>query len=134
MIFITSTTMSNETVQTSRFTQEVIDDTIAGYFNGFSETNAGDELPTPHDLALMTRDLLNDYINGDIDVARHAFNYFVDCSVENIVRQEQVKRIMLMLKQLNESNKSLALKYKVLNENYRTLQEEHEALIEEYLS
>ena len=81
----------------------------------------------------MTKDLLNEYVNGDIDSSRHAFNYFVGTSVENINRQEQVKRIMLMLKQLNESHKSLALKYKVLSENYRTLQEEHEALVEDYL-
>ena len=126
--------MSNETVQTTRFTQETIDTTITEYFNTPSETDMDEERPTPYDLALMTRDLLNEYVNGDIDIARSAFNYFVSCSVENIERMEQVKRLMLMLKQLNESNKSLVSKYAVLNENYRTLQEEHEALMEEYLS
>jgi hypothetical protein len=123
--------MSNETLQTMRFTQESIDELIKGYFD--SDSIEYDN-PTPHEIALMTRDLLNEYVNGDIDEARHAFNYFVGTSVENIHRQEQVKRIMFMLKQLNESNKSLALKYKVLSENYRTLQEEHEVLMEEYLA
>ena len=126
--------MSNETTQTTRFTQESIDTIITEYFDSLSQLDPNDKDPTPHDLALMTRDLLNDYINGDIDTARHAFNYFVDCSVENIIRQKQVERLMRMLKQLNESNKSLALKYKTLNENYKTLQEEHEALMEAYLS
>lgn len=126
--------MSNETVQTTRFTQETIDSTLTEYFNSSSLLDPNDKEPTPHDLAIMTRDLLNEYINGDINTARAAFNYFVACSVENVDRQKQVERLMLMLKQLNESNKSLALKYKVLNENYRTLQEEHEALMEEYLS
>lgn len=126
--------MSNETTQTTRFTQESIDAIITEYFNTTNETDAEDEIPTPYDLALMTRDLLNEYVNGDIDASRHAFNYFVRCSVENIDRQEQVKRIMSMLKQLNESYKSLSTKYQVLNENYRTLQEEHEALMLDYLS
>lgn len=123
--------MSNETVQNIRFTQESIDELINGYFDSDSIES---ENPTPYDIALMTRDLLNEYVNGNIDSSRHAFNYFVETSVENIRRQEQVKRIMFMLKQLNESHKSLALKYKVLSENYRTLQEEHEALMEEYLA
>ena len=123
--------MSNETVQNTRFTQEYIDDTIKDYFDSYSIES---ESPTPYDIALMTRDLLNEYVNGDMDASRHAFNYFVGTSVENIRRQEQVKRIMFMLKQLNDSNKNLVLKYKVLSENYRTLQEEHEALIEEYLA
>ena len=123
--------MSNETVQNIRFTQESIEDTIKDYFDSYPIES---DNPTPYDIALMTRDLLNDYVNGDMDASRHAFNYFVGTSVENIRRQEQVKRIMFMLKQLNESNKSLMLKYKVLNENYRTLQEEHEALVEEYLA
>lgn len=123
--------MSNETIQNLRFTQESIDDTIKGYFD--SDSIECDN-PTPYDIALMIRDLLNDYVNGDMDSSRHAFNYFVGTSVENIRRQEQVKRIMFMLKQLNESHKSLALKYKVLSENYRTLQQEHEALMEEYLA
>ena len=126
--------MSNETAQTTRFTQETIDATLTEYFDAASQLDPNDKEPTPYDLAIMTRDLLNEYVNGDTDTSRHAFNYFVGCSVENIERMEQVKRLMLMLKQLNESNKSLALKYKVLNENYRTLQEEHEALMEEYLS
>lgn len=82
----------------------------------------------------MVRDLLNEYINGDIEAARHSFNYFVGCSVENINRQEQVKRIMLILKQVNETNKNLSRKYHDLSERYRTLQEEHETLTEEYLS
>lgn len=124
-------TMSIETVQTTRFTQESIDELINGYFD--SDSIECDN-PTPYDIALMTRDLLNEYVNGDMDSSRHAFNYFVGTSVENIRRQEQVKRIMFMLKQLNESNKNLALKYKVLSENYRTLQQEHEALMEEYLA
>lgn len=123
--------MSNETVQTMSFTQESIDELINGYFDSYSIES---DNPTPYDIALMTRDLLNEYVNGDMDSSRHAFNYFVGTSVENIRRQEQVKRIMLMLKQLNESYKGLALKYKVLSENYKTLQEEHEALVEEYLS
>ena len=123
--------MSNETVQNMRFTQESIDELIKDYFEQCSEES---DNPTPYDIAIMTRDLLNEYVNGDMDASRHAFNYFVGTSVENIRRQEQVKRIMLMLKQLNETNKSIALKYKVLSENYRTLQEEHEALIEEYLA
>lgn len=123
--------MSNETIQTMRFTQESIDDTIKDYFDDYELES---DNPTPYDIALMTKDLLNEYVNGDIDTSRHAFNYFVGTGVENIQRQEQVKRIMFMLKQLNESNKSLALKYKVLSENYRTLQEEHEALMEEYLA
>ena len=126
--------MSNETAQTTCFTQETIDTTLTEYFDAPSEKNMDDERPTPYDLAIMTRDLLNDYVSGDIDAARHAFNYFVSCSVENMDRMDQVNRLMRMLKQLNESNKNLALKYKVLNENYRTLQEEHEALMEEYLS
>lgn len=126
--------MSSETTQTTRFTQETIDATLTEYFDAASQLDPNDAEPTPHDLAIMTRDLLNDYINGDVDTARHAFNYFVACSVENIDRQRQVKQLMFMLKQLNESNKSLALKYKVLSENYQTLQEEHEALMEEYLS
>ena len=123
--------MSGETVQNIRFTQESIEDTIKEYFDSYPIEN---DNPTPYDIALMTRDLLNEYVNGDMDSSRHAFNYFVGTSVENIRRQEQVKRIMFMLKQLNESHKSLTLKYKVLNENYRTLQEEHEALMEEYLA
>lgn len=126
--------MSNETAHPTRFTQETIDATLTEYFDAASQLDPNDEEPTPHDLAIMTRDLLNEYINGDIDAARHAFNYFVACSVENMDRQKQVERLMLMIRQLNESNKSLALKYKVLSENYRTLQEEHEALMEEYLS
>ena len=123
--------MSNETAQNMCFTQESIDEIIKGYFD--SDSIECDN-PTPHEIALMTRDLLHEYVNGDIDVSRHAFNYFVGAGVENIRRQEQVKRIMLMLKQLNESHISLASKYKVLSENYRTLQEEHEALMEEYLT
>ena len=123
--------MSNETVQNIRFTQESIEDTIKGYFDSYSIEC---DNPTPYDIALMTRDLLNEYVNGNMDASRHAFNYFVGASVENVRRQEQVKRIMFMLKQLNESHKSLALKYKVLSENYKTLQEEHEALMEEYLA
>lgn len=123
--------MSNEIIQTMSFTQESIDELINGYFDSYSIES---DNPTPYDIALMTRDLLNEYVNGDMDSSRHAFNYFVGTSVENIRRQEQVKRIMLMLKQLNESYKGLALKYKVLSENYKTLQEEHEALVEEYLS
>lgn len=123
--------MSSETVQNTRFTQESIDETIKDYFDTYSIEC---DNPTPYEIALMTRDLLNDYVNGEMETSKHAFNYFVGASVENIRRQEQVKRIMLMLKQLNESHKSLALKYKVLSENYRTLQEEHEVLIEEYLS
>ena len=126
--------MSNETAQTTRFTQETIDATLTEYFSAVSQLDPNDKEPTPHDLAIMTRDLLNEYVNGDIDASRHAFNYFVACSIENMDRQKQVKRLMFMLKQLNESNKSLASKYKVLNENYITLQEEHEALMEEYLS
>ena len=128
MIFIIVITMSTET---TRFTQESIDALIKDYFESASEES---ENPTPYEIALMTRDLLNEYVNGDMETSKHAFNYFVGTSVENIQRQEQVKRIMLMLKQLNESNKNLALKHKVLSENYRTLQEEHEALMEEYLS
>ena len=131
MFFIIMITMSNETFQTMSFTQESIEDTIKDYFDSYSIES---ENPTPYDIALMTRDLLNEYVNGDMESSRHAFNYFVGTSVENIHRQEQVKRIMFMLKQLNESHKSLALKYKVLSENYRTLQEEHEALVEEYLA
>ena len=123
--------MSNEAAQSRRFTQESIEDTIKHYFESYSEEI---DIPTPHEIALMTRDLLNEYVNGNMDDSRHAFNYFVGTSVENIRRQEQVKQIMLMLKQLNETNKNLALKYKVLSENYRTLQEEHEALVEEYLA
>ena len=128
MIFIIVITMSTET---TRFTQESIDALIKDYFESASEES---ENPTPYEIALMTRDLLNEYVNGDMETSKHAFNYFVGTSVENIQRQEQVKRIMLMLKQLNESNKNLALKHKVLSENYRTLQEEHEALMEEYLA
>lgn len=126
--------MSKETVQSSCFTQEAIDATLTEYFDELSQSDPNNKNPTPHEITIMVRDLLKDYISGDIEVARHAFNYFVGCSVENIYRQEQVKRIMLMLKQLNESNKSLALKYRDLSENYRTLQEEHETLMEEYLS
>ena len=126
--------MSNETAQTTRFTQETIDAILTEYFDEASQLDPNDKEPTPYDLAIMTRDLLNDYVNGDVDISRHAFNYFVGCSVENMDRMKQVNRLMLMLKQLNESNKNLALKYKVLNENYRTLQEEHEALMEDYLS
>jgi hypothetical protein len=106
--------MSNETVQNTYFTQESIDDLIKNYFDSYS---AESDNPTPHEIALMVRDLLNDYVNGDFDTSKHAFNYFVGTSVENIRRQEQVKRIMFMLKQLNESNKNLALKYKDLSEN-----------------
>ena len=123
--------MSNETLQTMRFTQESIDELIKDYFESDSEES---DNPTPYEIALMTRDLLNEYVNGDMETSKHAFNYFVGTGVENIHRQEQVKRIMFMLKQLNESNKTIALKYKVLSENYRTLQEEHEALMEEYLA
>lgn len=123
--------MSNETVQNTHFTQESIDNLIKNYFDSYSIE--GDN-PTPYEIALMIRDLLNDYVNGDIETSKHAFNYFVGTSVENIRRQEQVKRIMYMLKQLNDSNKKLASKYKELSEKYITLQEEHEALMEEYLS
>lgn len=123
--------MSNETSQNIRFTQESIDELINSYFN--TDSIECDN-PTPYKIALMVRDLLNDYVNGDMETSKHAFNYFVETSVENIRRQEQVKRIMSMLKQLNESHKSLALKYKVLSENYRTLQEEHEVLMEDYLT
>ena len=126
--------MTNETVQYTCFTQETIDATLTEYFDDLSQSDPDNKNPTPHEIAIMVRDLLNEYINGDIETARHSFNYFVGCSVENIDRQEQVKRIMRMLKQLNESNKSLAQKYQVLCENYRTLQEEHETLMEEYLS
>ena len=123
--------MSNEIIQNMHFTQEFIDDTIKEYFDSYYIKS---DNPTPHEIALMIRDLLNEYVNGDIETSRHAFNYFVETSVENIRRQEQVKRLMSMLKQLNDSNKNLALKHKVLSENYRTLQEEHEVLMEEYLS
>ena len=123
--------MLNENIQNTHFTQESIDDLIKNYFDSYSIKS---DIPTPHEIALMIRDLLNDYVNGDIETSKHAFNYFVGTSIENIRRQEQVKQIMFMLKQLNDSNKNLALKYKVLSENYRTLQEEHEALMEEYLS
>lgn len=123
--------MSNETFQTMRFTQESIDELIEDYFESDSEEC---ENPTPYEIALMIKDLLHEFVNGDMNASKHAFNYFVGTSIENIHRQEQVKRIMSMLKQLNESNKSLALKYNVLSENYRTLQEEHEALMEEYLA
>ena len=126
--------MSNETIQSASFKQETIDATLTEYFDDLSQLDPNNKNPTPHEIAIMVRDLLNEYVNGDIDTARHAFNYFVGCSVENIDRQEQVKRIMLMLKQLNESNKSLSRKYHELSEKYRTLQEEHEALMEEYLS
>lgn len=126
--------MSNENIQTARFTQETIDATLTEYFDEISQLDPNNKNPTPHEIAIMVRDLLTDYISGDTESARHSFNYFVGCSIENIDRQEQVKRIMLMLNQINESNKSLAQKYQVLCENYRTLQEEHEALMEEYLS
>ena len=126
--------MSNETAQSTGFTQETIDATITEYFDEISRSDPNNKNPTPHEIAIMIRDLLKDYVSGDIDTARHAFNYFVGCSVENIDRQEQVKRIMLMLKQLNDSNKSFAKKYRELSEKYRTLQEEHEILMEEYLS
>ena len=123
--------MSNENVQNTRFTQESIDDLIKNYFDSYSIES---DKPTSHEIALMVRDLLNDYVNGDIETSKYAFNYFVGTSVENIRRQEQVKRIMFMLKQLNDSNKILALKYKELSEKYMTLQEEHEALMEDYLA
>ena len=123
--------MSTETTQNMHFAEDSIEETIKDYFNSVSTES---ENPTPYDIALMVRDLLNDYVNGDMETSKHAFNYFVGTSVENIRRQEQVKRIMYMLKQLNDSHKSLILKYKVLGENYMTLQEEHEALMEEYLA
>lgn len=123
--------MSTETTQNMHFAEDSIEETIKDYFNSVSTES---ENPTPYDIALMVRDLLNDYVNGDMETSKHAFNYFVGTSVENIRRQEQVKRIMYMLKQLNDSHKSLILKYKALSENYMTLQEEHEALMEEYLA
>ena len=131
MIFIIIVTMSTETTQNMHFAEDSIEETIKDYFNSVSTES---ENPTPYDIALMVRDLLNDYVNGDMETSKHAFNYFVGTSVENIRRQEQVKRIMYMLKQLNDSHKSLILKYKALSENYMTLQEEHEALMEEYLA
>jgi hypothetical protein len=126
--------MSTETAQPPRFRQRYIDNTIEAYFTERSEVNLNDERPTPSEIASMIRDLLNDYVNGDIDKTRHAFNYFVQCSIENVQMVDQLYGVMSMLKQTNESFKSLSAKYQVLNENYRTLQEEHEALVEDYLA
>ena len=126
--------MSTETIQPPRFTQQYIDSTIETYFTERSKVNPDNERPTPSEIISMIHDLLNDYVNGDIDKAKYAFNYFVQCSLENIQMIDQLYDIMSMLKQSNESFKSLSAKYQVLNENYRTLQEEHEALMEEYLS
>ncbi len=126
--------MSNETAQSVHFTQQYVDSTIETYFTERSKVNPDNEHPTPSEIASMIHDLLNDYVNGDIDKARHAFNYFVQCSIENIQMIDQLYDIMTMLKQSNDSFKSLSAKYQVLNENYRTLQEEHEALMEDYLA
>ena len=126
--------MSAEHTQPPRFTQRYIDSTIETYFTERSEVNPNNKSPTPSEIALMIRSLLNDYINGDVDEVKHAFNYFVQCSIENVQMIDQLYDVMSMLKQSNESFKSLSAKYRTLNENHKTLQEEHEALMENYLS
>mgnify|MGYP003314082259 CR=1 FL=1 len=134
MIFINTTTMSNEIIQSNNYSQHYIDSTIETYFIERLKVDPNNEKPTPMEIASMVRDLLNEYVNGDIDVSRKAFNYFVQCSLENMQMIDQLYDVMSMLKQSNESYKSLSAKYQVLNENYRTLQEEHEALMDDYLA
>lgn len=124
--------MSSEDGQCSRFTQEIIDATITEYFDSISKVDSAN-FPTTREVAVMVHDVLGKYISGETEQAKYAFNFFVQCAVENVQSDQEIKRIMTMLKQVNESYKELLSKHASLREEHLSLQQEHEALMEEYL-
>ena len=124
--------MSGNGEEYTQFSQEYITNTITQYFNKLS--SKPESRPTNKEIILMVYDILFEFANGTAEEKQHSFDIIAKSFIENDEMVLQLRDIMFMLRQLNNSYQNLSEKHEELLHKYAALQEEHEALMEEYLS
>ena len=110
------------------YSQEYIDGIINEFF---AHEITDDTPPTSKEVTDMVRDLLNEYVNGNEHDSRYAFNFFVNCSLENVYMGTQIRIIMTALSKVNERYKNLARMHESLQQSYELLKAKNIALMQE---